>query len=492
MFIFLNYVSCTHYIFKIKFKKKLLLYTPIYKKFQYGGINVDIQLTEGGIFISFTQYQPGMAPALIINHTPYTMKFWEKETVQIRQLPPNYNFLYTWENPSGPRVLAWDIGRSKELNDDLRKDGGGEFSPSDDFTVYWASFLNGMQRTLLFTTEPAIAEDAQSAKQFEVADQEITVSIHGLGLSLVNNETLHEIMYMGLASSGVIWETSKNVSKRFKQMNDRDNTIIEAAYQQYLKITQIEGTNVASRMTLENKMEVDFDSLTMLKPSKKKIRRTFMMGLWLQMKRSQTQLQLHAKINRLQIDNQMYDCLFPVVLAPVPPPKSVALNSGELKLLQLFQVSYVTDEIFFVAHKPFMEVSIVQMFVKHSQIRQFKYFKVLIQEFHVKVELGFVNAVMAVLQAAQYSEQEVLQQFQEDLKLVDVELYEKVSFQSLKEKKSFYDLLHFSPLKIHVSFSLAASGGSEQGAATPNFLNVLLQGLGVTLTDMQDVVFKYV
>lgn len=134
-----------------------------------------------------------------------------------------------------------------------------------------------------------------------------------------------------------------------------------------------------------------------------------------------------------------------------------------------------------------MEVSIVQLLVKHSQIRQFKYFKVLIQEFHVKVELGFVNAVMEVLQAADYTEQEELEQFHEDLKLVDMDLYEKVSFQSLQEQKSFYDLLHFSPLKIHVSFSLASG---SQGVATPNFLNVLLQGLGVTLTDMQDVIFK--
>lgn len=138
--------------------------------------------------------------------------------------------------------------------------------------------------------------------------------------------------------------------------------------------------------------------------------------------------------------------------------------------------------------KPFVEVSVVQLLVKHSQIRQFKYFKVLIQEFHIKVELGFVNAVMEVLQAAEYTEQEELLQFEEDLKLVDINLYEKVSFQSLQEQKSFYDLLHFSPLKIHISFSLASSSG--QGVSTPNFLNVLLQGLGVTLTDMQDVVFR--
>lgn len=275
------------------------------------------------------QYQTGMAPALVINHTNYTMSFWEKETVQIRKLYPCHNFLYTWENPSGPRVLVWDIGHSKEQEDDLRKDGVGEFSPTDDTVVYWASFLNGMQRTLLFTTEKRVAEDAQSAKQFEQVQQEITVSIHGLGLSLVNNETLQEIMYIGVASSGVIWETSKSSSKRFKQLNEKDSNAVETAYQQYLQRSLLSTSSSSGRVTIDNKMEVDFDAEMMLKPNKKRIRRTFMMGLWLQMKSSPTQLQLHAKINRLQIDNQMYDCLFPVVLAPVPPPKSVALNSGK-------------------------------------------------------------------------------------------------------------------------------------------------------------------
>lgn len=51
------------------------------------------------------------------------------------------------------------------------------------------------------------------------------------------------------------------------------------------------------------------------------------------MKTSPSQMQLHAKINRVQIDNQMYDCIFPVVLAPVPPPKSVAADSGEYKMI---------------------------------------------------------------------------------------------------------------------------------------------------------------
>lgn len=89
------------------------------------------------------------------------------------------------------------------------------------------------------------------------------------------------------------------------------------------------------------------------------------------------------------------------------------------------------------------------------------------------------------------------QLFIKDMSLVDEPLLAHVSTQSLQEQKNFYDLLHFSPLKIHVSFSLAApptsnsQGGSSSQSSTPAFLNVLLQGLGVTLTDMQDVVFRY-
>lgn len=81
------------------------------------------------------------------------------------------------------------------------------------------------------------------------------------------------------------------------------------------------------------------------------------------------------------------------------------------------------------------------------------------------------------------------------MSLVDEPLMSHVSSQSLQEQKNFYDLLHFSPLKIHVSFSLAAptsGAGQALSGSTPTFLNVLLQGLGVTLTDMNDVVFRFV
>lgn len=58
--------------------------------------------------------------------------------------------------------------------------------------------------------------------------------------------------------------------------------------------------------------------------------------------------------------------------------------------------------------------------------------------------------------------------------------------QSSQEQKNFYDQLHLGPLKIHISFSMA---GLEPGALPP-VLGTILQGVGVTLTDINDIVFR--
>lgn len=58
--------------------------------------------------------------------------------------------------------------------------------------------------------------------------------------------------------------------------------------------------------------------------------------------------------------------------------------------------------------------------------------------------------------------------------------------QSTQDQKNFYDQLHLGPLKIHISFSMA---GLEP-AALPSVLSTILQGVGVTLTDINDVVFR--
>lgn len=100
-------------------------------------------------------------------------------------------------------MLVWDRGHKKEISNDLRKDMGGEFSPADRVNICWACFLDGLQRVLLFTEDRSIAEGAQASNIFAQFDQEITVSLHGLGISLVNNLLRQEIVYIGIASSGL-------------------------------------------------------------------------------------------------------------------------------------------------------------------------------------------------------------------------------------------------------------------------------------------------
>lgn len=76
--------------------------------------------------------------------------------------------------------------------------------------------------------------------------------------------------------------------------------------------------------------------------------------------------------------------------------------------------------------------------------------------------------------------------FVKDLDVQNEPLLAHVTVQTQQEQKNFYDNLHLGPLKIHVSFSMAGS----ESSALPGILSTILQGVGVTLTDINDVVFR--
>lgn len=168
--------------------------------------------------------------------------------------------------------------------------------------------------------------------------------------------------------------------------------ILEERYQQYLRSKQVGVQNQKLFFDSANKILIDFDNMYLRKSNPREIRRTFYPALWIQLKSSPYQLQLHAKINRIQIDNQFADCIFPVVLAPAPPPKSVVAS---------------------IELKPFVECSIVQRIIPHSNVKQFKYLKVLAQEFHVKVDLIFINEIAGMFTIELTDEEKVGKQTDE-------------------------------------------------------------------------------
>lgn len=59
----------------------------------------------------------------------------------------------------------------------------------------------------------------------------------------------------------------------------------------------------------------------------------------------------------------------------------------------------------------------VKRLLEHSTVQQFRYFKVLVQEFHIKVDIVFLNAIMSLLEADEVNDAE-------EVSLVtDIEIY---------------------------------------------------------------------
>lgn len=64
--------------------------------------------------------------------------------------------------------------------------------------------------------------------------------------------------------------------------------------------------------------------MTMIEPHTRELKRTFEPGVWLVYRIMEDQVMFNIKVNKIQVDNQLHDYIFPVILSPVPPPKSVA------------------------------------------------------------------------------------------------------------------------------------------------------------------------
>lgn len=65
--------------------------------------------------------------------------------------------------------------------------------------VYWVSFLDGLQRVILFTEDPIMASGVHTIGEAELVDTDIVISMQGMGLSLVNDQEHLEIVYISIS-----------------------------------------------------------------------------------------------------------------------------------------------------------------------------------------------------------------------------------------------------------------------------------------------------
>jgi hypothetical protein len=123
------------------------------------------------------------------------------------------------------RTLVWSVsGYREEFSNELISDGLGIVELDDGLEVTWVSFLDGMQRVLLFTEDRNLCYRlAHSTGENERIEREIDISIFGVGISIVNNapNCNYEIIYTSVSSSDIVWEIRKTGKSRYKSSRIR-------------------------------------------------------------------------------------------------------------------------------------------------------------------------------------------------------------------------------------------------------------------------------
>ncbi|KRX90575.1 Vacuolar protein sorting-associated protein 13A [Trichinella pseudospiralis] len=462
---------------------------------QHIGVYVSCNVSENSAIVTLEKYQQGMIPLLIINALQsYDLLYGqEASNNEPKVLKRGMCVYYAWESLLLKRSLAWTCGNAKDIW--TLQSTFGEVFPDRDVACYYVAFSDGSQRVLLFTDDATVCTVARQVYDLEIADKEFLISFQGVGLSLVNDRIGHEIAYVSLkrllflasvfltlnnligflfqayclftCSTGVIWEQKK---KRFRAFSVKYCSLLEAAYMKYLN--DLRTKQRVDSCFQVHKLLVDFADMKVLKPDQREIRRSFQSGFSLQYRVSPHDVQVHLKINSFQIDNQIPGCVFNTVFSRAPIPKSIASES---------------------VPKPFIEVTFI-MRNANETIPYVQYFKILIQEMTLKADNGFLESLMDFFNASSVDKEDTdKEKFERDWNFVQQDLGAYALTASSDEQKAFYNLLHFSPLKLHLSYSqggAAATEGETQSIFQTHILGLLLKSIGVTMTEVQDVVFK--
>ena len=65
--------------------------------------------------------------------------------------------------------------------------------------------------------------------------------------------------------------------------------------------------------------------------------------------------------------------------------------------------------------KPFLELSILEYTSPEHNLKQYKYIHALVQELHLKIELGFINALSELFEEEEILEENTAEKLEQDL-----------------------------------------------------------------------------
>ncbi|XP_014251025.1 vacuolar protein sorting-associated protein 13A-like isoform X2 [Cimex lectularius] len=431
--------------------------------------------------VIFHSYTIGDAPVRIDNLCEdLFLKVHQQHLGQVALLSPYQSMLYTWDDPCKERSLLWNVynKKSKDYLAEVWKDGYGqekvsfhmvkkqqstpqvptvtaklsaslkrfstvpsrtggssssEDSESDELqkpqlmkktrkdkvVVYWVSYLEGPQRVLLFTQDERVAYKTRLKIDSEKSYLELFFSLKGFGLSLANeqNGILREVAYITLRDSAPIWEV--NVAHKWKPLTLELAAWIEERWRQDSKKAQ-----------MKELVHVDFEKMHMTKPFYGELQRRYIPAAWLQYRKSLNYSYFQMKVHRLQVENQLHNAVFPIILHPKPLPRSVLRKSND---------------------RPCLAIAVLKRQQNSQSDDVYKSIKLLVQEFTLQLDQNFVFNIYSII-SPWMTETKPSVRIRSDI----TALYQPLSnwCKLSNDPKVIIEQIHISPISLQVNFAL--------------------------------------
>ncbi|KAF7991246.1 hypothetical protein HCN44_002808 [Aphidius gifuensis] len=295
--------------------------------------------------------------------------------------------------------------------------------------VYWISYAEKKQRVLMFTQDEETFLKVKSIVDPENSKSEIFFALAGIGLSIVAdsqtpNKNSRELAYASITDSSAHWEL--DAGKRWKPLTLELNAWMEDKYK-----------NPTIQIQSNNFIDVNFNKMHMTKPFFAKLRRTYSPGIWIHIRKSNNLTYVQGNIHRIQIDNQIHDSIFPIILRP-GTKKCFNNNFGIPKL------------------KHCIEFFILKQAKQTHDI--YKKINLIIREFYLNLqEEFFIRLIKDLLPKKRNDTKHSLaSRLKTDLFNVYVPLPCLNDKQNIYKKSNIVELLYIAPIKIHVKFLASA------------------------------------
>ncbi|CAF3075734.1 unnamed protein product, partial [Rotaria sp. Silwood2] len=345
----------------------------------------------------------------------------------------------------------------------------GVINKESENPIYYAIFHDGPQTVLIFSSETQIIEAVSNTSSIsESMDSYIQIGLRCLGISIINDINHEDLLYISLNPTKDMWTETRNFN--VQPVEHKLNHSIEEYYKKYQENSNEQQTDQKYQIDKNRYVQFDGDvaEISDEEGNSVHVKRDTLDGFWTGLGFSTSNQAIHLRINNLQIDNQLPITLFPTILYPI------------------ISKAAATD----IPGKPFIELSLFKSQLARSNTIHINYFKLLIQEFFICADQGLIVAILAFVKQQKDPAAPTVD-MNPDLKRIDKPLetlFKGETDDASGESKIYFDDLHLSPLKIHVSFSMHGAKASEQLLAEYPIVDFLLQILNVA--EVQDVILK--